>query len=80
MFWDADKAMIYRNNELVQKIDIPHAVNGFEYQIEACMLAIEEGKSCSDVMTHHDSIGVLKVMDNIRQQIGLQYPGTIELV
>lgn len=80
LFWDADKAMIYRDNQLVQKIDIPHAVNGFEYQIEACMQSIEQNKPCSEVMAHHDSIGVLEVMDNIRQQIRLQYPGTIELV
>jgi acyl carrier protein len=29
-------------------------------------------------MPHCDSIGVLEVMDNIREQIGVQFPNSIE--
>lgn len=77
-FWDTDSAAIYRNDKLIQSIDIPHPINGFEYQIEESMKCIEQNMQCSDVMSHRDSIGVLSVMDNIRQQIGVHFPGTIE--
>jgi predicted dehydrogenase len=77
-FWDTDKADVFRDNKLVQTIDIPHPVNGFEYEIEQSMLCIEQNKRCSDLMSHHDSVEVLNVMDNIRKQIGVQFPQEIE--
>lgn len=77
-FWDTDKVDVYRDNELVQSIDIPHPVNGFEYQIEQSMLCIEQNKQYSDLMSHTDSVEVLNVMDTIRKQIGVQFPAEIE--
>jgi predicted dehydrogenase len=77
-FWDADKAEVFRENKLIQTIDIPHPVNGFEYQIEESMRSIEQNMLFSEVMSHRDSIGVLKVMDDIRKQIGVQFPLEIE--
>ena len=77
-FWDMDTASIYRDETLIQSIDIPHSVNGFEYQIEESMICIEQNMQCSDVMSHRDSIGVLSVMDDIRKQIGVVFPDPIE--
>jgi predicted dehydrogenase len=77
-FWDTDKAEVFCDNELIQIIDIPHPVNGFEYQIEQSMLCIEKGLLCSEVMSHTDSIEVLRVMDDIRKQIGVCFPDSIE--
>ncbi|MEP1445396.1 MAG: Gfo/Idh/MocA family oxidoreductase [Paraglaciecola sp.] len=77
-FWDTDKAEIFKDNQLLQTIDIPHSVNGFEYQIEASMDSIQKGLFCSDVMSHADSVGVLRVMDDIRKQLGVQFPQQIE--
>jgi len=77
-FWDTDSASIYLDNKLIQSIDIPHPVNGFEYQIEESMRCIEQNMQCSDLMSHRDSIGVLSVMDNIRKQIGVHFPDSIE--
>ena len=78
LFWDADKVLIYRDEQLIQSIDVPHTVNGFEYQIEQSMLRIQQNMQCSDLMSHSDSIGVLKVMDDIRRQVGVHYPDLIE--
>ena len=77
-FWDTDTASIYRDGRLVKSIDIPHPINGFEYQIEESMQCIERHMQCSDLMSHTDSIEVLSVMDHIRKQIGVQFPGSIE--
>lgn len=77
-FWDTDQTEVFKDNKLIQTIDIPHPVNGFEYQIEESMSCIEQNKLCSEVMTHTDSIAVLAVMDSIRQQIGVQFPQQIE--
>ncbi|MBU3003220.1 Gfo/Idh/MocA family protein [Paraglaciecola arctica] len=77
-FWDTDKAEIFKDNQLLQTIEIPHPVNGFEYQIEASMDSIQKGLLCSDVMSHTDSVGVLSVMDDIRKQLGVKFPQQIE--
>jgi predicted dehydrogenase len=77
-FWDTDTAAVYRDDKLVQSIHIPHRVNGFEYQIEESMCCIEQNMQCSELMSHHDSIGVMSVMDDIRKQIGVRFPSTIE--
>jgi hypothetical protein len=42
------------------------------------MVCIEQNKLCSDLMSHHDSVEVLRVMDTIRKQIGVQFPQEIE--
>jgi predicted dehydrogenase len=77
-FWDTDTASIYRDGKLVKSINIPHPINGFEYQIEESMQCIERNMQCSDLMSHTDSIEVLSVMDHIRKQIGVHFPGSIE--
>jgi len=77
-FWDTNTASIYRDDKLMQNIDIPHPVNGFEYQIEKSMECIEQNMQCSDLMSHRDSIGVLNVMDDIRKQIGVHFPASVE--
>ncbi len=78
MFWDTDQAHIYDLNGLVETIDMPHQVNGFEYQIEESMRCIQAGKHFSDLMTHDESIGIIQIMDEVRQQIGLQFCAEIE--
>ncbi|WP_289031742.1 Gfo/Idh/MocA family oxidoreductase [uncultured Paraglaciecola sp.] len=76
-FWDADAAYFYKHDECIQAIEIPHAANGFEYEIAEVMDCIEQGKLYSDLMSHQDSISVLKIMDEIRAQLGVQYPESI---
>jgi predicted dehydrogenase len=77
-FWDTDRAFIYRDDQLIQNIDVPHPVNGFEYQIEESMRCIEQNMLCSELMSHDDSIKVMSVMDDIRKQIGVRFPSSVE--
>ncbi|MCF2948233.1 Gfo/Idh/MocA family oxidoreductase [Paraglaciecola aquimarina] len=80
MFWDTDQAQVFDLEGLVETIDFPHAVNGFEYQIEESMRCIDAGKHYSDLMTHDESIGIIKIMDQVRSQIGLQFCAEIEAI
>ena len=79
-FWVGEQAQLWRDGKLLETVDFPHAVNGFEYQIEECMACIDEGKICSDVMSHKDSLAVMRVMDEVRNQIGLKYNDELESV
>jgi predicted dehydrogenase len=52
----------------------PLKINGFEYQIEAAMEAIRAGRLDCPQMTHADTLGNMRALDTIRDQIGMRYP------
>jgi len=52
----------------------PFRSQGFEYQIEEAVRCIREGKLESLSMTHADSLANIRLMDTIREQIGVKYP------
>jgi predicted dehydrogenase len=49
-------------------------ITGFEFQVEACRRAIEEGKTECDQMPHSEILNVMNVMDELRRQWNLVYP------
>jgi predicted dehydrogenase len=51
-----------------------HKSGGFEYEIEAFASTILEGKFENQSMSLNDSKTVMKLLDKIREKIGLEYP------
>lgn len=72
-FWGATKAVLHTDNQ-AQEIELPHAANGFEYQILAAMSALHNKQLETAQMPLADSLKNMQVMDQIRDQIGLRYP------
>lgn len=62
------------NRVLVERRQIPEQINGYEYEVEACMQAIAEGKYECPQMPHKEILRVMKLMDQIRAMWGLTYP------
>lgn len=57
----------------VREIEIPKQINGYEYEVLACMKAIEEGRlECSE-MPHEETIRGMEILDAIRKQWGMKY-------
>lgn len=79
-FWNGNSASLYKDDVCVVKEDFPHPVNGFEYQIASTMASIRNNRLYDPRMSHNDSIGVMNTLDEIRQQIGLVFPDTVESV
>ena len=55
-------------------VDAPFEINGFEYQIRetaACLLAKQTESS---IMTHQNSLAIMKLMDEARAAWGLHFP------
>ena len=50
---------------------------GFEFEIEEAMRCLRAGEIESPKMPHADTLATMEVMDEIRAQIGLRYPGEI---
>ncbi|MCV5736801.1 hypothetical protein OFN56_33370, partial [Escherichia coli] len=73
-FWAGSKAVLCVAGEKEEVVERPFRATGFEYQIEEVMSCIAQGKLQSDVMSWQDTINTMKTMDEIRRQIGLEYP------
>lgn len=74
-FFGAQKAkIITQYGQNIEEIDIPHKVNGYEYQAQAVTDAVLSGKTWCDEMTLVDSLQVVTIMDQLRNDWGLVYP------
>ena len=48
--------------------------NGFVYQVEEVVRCINEGKLESEIITLDETIGIMEVMDKMREEWGFRYP------
>ena len=47
---------------------------GYEYEVESCMKAIQEGKLECPEMPHAETIRIMKIMDDIRKSWNYEIP------
>jgi predicted dehydrogenase len=73
-FWQATRATLTRTGDAPISIHHPFRINGFEYEIEAAVRAIRDGRIECEQMPHSETIETLRWMDRIREQIGVRYP------
>lgn len=63
-----------KNHELKAQYQPPKQITGYEYEVEACMRALENGKLECPEMPHEETIAVMEVMDGIRASWGYEIP------
>lgn len=69
------KADIYSSDHiLVDTQYAPQQITGFEYQVQACIDAIREGKTETCFMPHRESLRVMEIMDSLRNEWGVKFP------
>ena len=73
-FYSAEKAVLEVYGQRKKTFKGKIRSGGFEYQIEEAMACIRAGKIESEIMPRVDSLGNMRVMDEIRSQIGVKYP------
>ena len=66
--------MLRSDHILVDTLYAPHQITGFEYQVQACMDAINAGKVETDFMPHSESLRVMEIMDGLRREWGIVFP------
>jgi predicted dehydrogenase len=71
--FNSSNTAILTVNEKDKQVYLPHQINGFEYQIEEAQRCIRAGKLESPLMPWKDSLENMRVMDEIRRQIGVSY-------
>ena len=58
----------------VQTIRVPQQITGNEYEVEACLRALEQGALECPEMPHTETLHIMRVMDALRAQWGMRYP------
>lgn len=66
---------VFRNYELVERYTRPDdMVNGYEYQVIEARRCIEAGLIESTMMPHEETLGIMRQMDDLRAEWGVEYP------
>ncbi len=55
------------NDSMVQEIEVPQQISGYEYQFEECIALLEEGAKESVSMPIDETVTVMEVMDAVRR-------------
>lgn len=61
----------YHTKEVYQA---PPQITGFEYQVQACIEALEKGWLESPYMPHAETLRIMRQMDALRKEWGVVYP------
>ena len=73
-FVDAQAAQLVYNDGKSAECNTPHD-NGFIYEVEEINSLIKAGKKESHVITHDDTVKIIKICDKLRADWGLVFPG-----
>ncbi len=63
------------NHNILEAHKVPAQINGYEYEVLACMKAIQDGNVECDDMPHGETMRVMGLLDDIRAMWGMKYPG-----
>lgn len=75
-FFCSDRVCLYdKDNNLVEDVTIEHPRNGYEYEIAEVDRCLKEGLKESPLVPHCETRAVMVVIDKIKEQIGLHFPG-----
>ena len=61
-------------NRLLRRVERPAQITGYEYEVLACLRALEKGELSCPEMPHEESLRVMELMDRLRIAWGVRYP------
>ncbi len=75
-FWRAESAKLYDNSyKCLDEFKEPFIANGYEYEAAEVNRCLREGLKISPLNPLTDTLSNMRLMDEIRKQWGLVYPG-----
>lgn len=67
-----------RERVLIASYRAPKCITGYEYEVEACIRALDAGGIECPLMLHAETVRMMEWMDGLRAQFGVRYPEEIE--
>ncbi len=74
-FYAATAATLRLSNGVEEEVQLPLSGNGYNYQAAAVMECLRAGELESSVMPLDESLAIMQLLDRLRAQISLVYPG-----
>ena len=65
-------AVYNQDYQLKEKVQCPPQITGYEYQVDCCIRAINQGKIEPDEMPHKDILRIMRQMDALRKEWGVK--------
>jgi predicted dehydrogenase len=75
LFWRGSEVIVHRAGTPPLYKKFPFESTGLQYQAQAAHEALATGLTVHPVMPPVESVAIMEVLDSIRNQIGLKYPG-----
>lgn len=72
--WYKTKSYTLIKDNKKEKYKLPTKGKGFTYEIEECNRCIKENRIESSLWSHQNSLDLIKIVDKVRNGIGLVYP------
>ena len=72
--WHEAQSYTLNVGDQEEEILLPTKGKGFTYEIEECHHCIKENKIESELWSHQNSLELIKIVDEVRSKIGLEYP------
>lgn len=75
IFFRPDRLTLHLNGQEPQTIDVPFLENGYPHEVEEVHACLRAGKLESPLLPHNETLQMMALMDKLRQQWGISYPG-----
>lgn len=72
-FWEAERATLWVNEEMVEEATAPHGITGFSYEIQEAVDCILAGKTGSERMPMTDTLKIARIQDTLFRQWGVDF-------
>lgn len=66
--------IVNESYEIVKTYDCPRQISGYEYQVYACIEAMQKGWIEHPDMPHAETLRIMRLMDGLRKEWGVHYP------
>lgn len=73
-FWGATEAVLEVAGQPAQRLQQPHEINGFEYEVDEAVRCIQAGLLESPQMPLSESLVLAQWLQTIRDELGVRYP------
>jgi len=73
-FYHPDQMTVYRPGQPAQVVDLPARGNGYVHEVEEVHRCLGEGLTESPAMSHDETLTMMRLMDSLRAEWGVEYP------
>ena len=67
-------SIYYATYKLLEEVHCPPRISGYEYEVEGCIKALEQGAIETEDMPHAETLRIMQMLDGLRKEWGIRFP------